>query len=135
VIAVEGGDEPDERRDGLRIALVNELVDNPQRLMEPRHLHPGVALGRVEPPLVDRPVEFASHGRDADLERRSDHLVVISGRDHIENRFAQRKLLFPPGLAPGAQVGALGMGSGVVVHGRLLRRDVLWIVEEPITSP
>jgi hypothetical protein len=32
VIAVEGGDEPDERRDGLRIALVNELVDNPQRL-------------------------------------------------------------------------------------------------------
>jgi len=73
VVAVEGGDDPDEMGNGLEAAVLDSQVGAQERLVEPRDLKARIILLRVEPavgerlvarrtPATLRPVAFAIRG-------------------------------------------------------------------------
>src|SRR5208337_1073237 len=67
MIAVERRDDLHERPDRRELAALDPEVDETKRLGEPLDLKMNVALRRVEPPRVERPVDLPPHRFHADL--------------------------------------------------------------------
>ena len=65
MIAVERGNDPQIGRDRLQFAKLDRSFGKPQRLYEPRDLHLGETLRRVEPPFSERSVDFTPDRRGA----------------------------------------------------------------------
>jgi hypothetical protein len=62
MIAVERPDDLDQGLDRFEVALFEGAIDHAQRLRQPRHLQTDIAIGRIEPALVNRFFDFASNG-------------------------------------------------------------------------
>ena len=78
MIAVERGHDSQIGRDRLEFAKLDRGLGEPQRLHQPRHLHLGETLGRVEPPVGERPVDFAPHRRSAGLHHFCDLAQAVA---------------------------------------------------------
>ena len=116
MIAVERRDDPQIGRNRLHLAQLDSGLGEPQRLHEPRDLHPGEALGRVEPPLGERPVDFAAHRGGAGLHHFCDLAQGIARHHQIEAAFPPLEPVFAPRPHFGSSPGGLGHGRWVVVH-------------------
>ena len=55
----------------VEIGTLRRIIDSTRRRLEVWRIGMDMAIGRVEPALVDRSVDFAAHGREAYATRRN----------------------------------------------------------------
>jgi hypothetical protein len=65
-----------------------------QRFDDPRRLRADEPLGRIEPALVDRFVQYAPDGGDAHPHRLGDPLAGIAGNEEVENGVLPHKVFY-----------------------------------------
>ncbi len=117
VIPVQRGDDLHQRRDRGQFAPLEPTVGHAQRLGETRDLQMNESIGRVEPTLSDRPLDFALDGPHAHLPGVGDLRDAPAGCESLEGVFAQSGLKRPLFLCGLSRLGAFGRGIGIVGQG------------------
>jgi hypothetical protein len=92
-----------------------------ERPVQPGDLDMDILVGGVEAPLVDRAVDDAPHGGDADLHRVGDLPMGVARDKEIETGLAALDPLRPARFARGPLRGAQRVGWEDFVHWRLRR--------------
>jgi hypothetical protein len=70
-MALDRGDPLERRFRRVEIGTLQRIIDRARRRLEVWRIWMDMAIGRVEPALVDRSVDFAAHGREAYATRRN----------------------------------------------------------------
>jgi hypothetical protein len=70
-MALDRGDPLERRFRRVEIGTLQRIIDRARRRLEVWRIWMDMAIGRVEPAPVDRPVDFVAHGREAYATRRN----------------------------------------------------------------
>ncbi len=108
VIAVEFFDHLEQRVDGAVIAMEKRVVDRLQRVGQPLDLQTHVAVGPIQMAVVERPVDLAPHGADADFIFEGEEGVAAAAHDIIEHVLAPLRFFRALRLELGELLGATG---------------------------
>ena len=97
-IAIERRDDLDHRRRRAQLAALELGIERAKHLAQPRDLDVGVAVGGVESPFADRPVDPPPHAGGADLQDLGDLMGRPARGEKGEAGLAPLVLLQPPRL-------------------------------------
>ncbi len=117
MIAVERRNDPQIGRDRLQFAKLDRSLGEPQRLHEPRDLHLGETLRRVEPPFSERSIDFTPDRRGAGLHNFCDLAAAVACRHQVEIALTPRNPALAPRAAFGSKVKRRGQRCGISGHG------------------